>query len=86
VTAIRPGKPRRLIPPTRVIRRANAKRWHLRDGTELRSMCGQRWRSIYTADTAIIRHADQIGCTDCIVESIGRRLRPKGPPTRDITP
>jgi hypothetical protein len=61
-----------LIPPTKVIRRAGAKKWHIRAGTDLSALCGVKWRSIFTAETGTVRTADKITCNDCLVAAISR--------------
>lgn len=71
-------KPSTSIPPKTIIRRQDAKRWHLmRDqsypyyGTE----CGQ---SIRYAVEATAYDATQITCTDCLRAAIGRHAERGG--------
>jgi hypothetical protein len=65
--------PRTAIPPHKIIRRSNAKRWHLLDfnGDDgYRTYCSQniRWPRQSTA-----YDATQITCTDCLRAAIGRK-------------
>lgn len=81
-TAARPGKPRAIIPPTRLIRRAGARKWHIRDGDLMKAMCGVRHRQVALTVT---RNASDIGCESCVIEAIRQRAsRPAQPPK--VTP
>lgn len=69
--------PSTAIAPRRIVRRANARRWHLLD-TDPRTTagpdvtyCGQRIPR-RTAHRSTAFNAATISCTDCLVAAIGR--------------
>jgi hypothetical protein len=67
-----------MIPPTRLVRRINAKRWHLlaeeTDDADT-AVCGLKFRAsrIYTT-----RNADLITCYDCLSTAVSRKLAERG--------
>jgi hypothetical protein len=71
-----------LIPATRLVRRATAKRWHIErlDGEVMQAAaerglalteCGQTFRR---AERTTVRNARRIDCYDCLSDSVSRRL------------
>lgn len=60
------------IPPMRAIRRPGKQKWHLWSDESYPwygTLCGQ---SISMAEEKTAYNAAEIGCTDCLVEAIGR--------------
>lgn len=68
-----------MIPPTRVVRRVNAKRTHITDtkaGRDLNrprevTMCGQSLRP-RSVRVYVVRTAEQVTCNDCLVSAISK--------------
>ena len=63
-----------LIPPTRVVRRISAKRWHLlaeeHDDRDV-TVCGLNIRA---SRTNTVRNAELIDCYDCLSTAVSREL------------
>lgn len=67
-------RPEASIPPTTLIRRRGAKRWHilhLRTATGL-TECGQNIKEPWSK---IALNAEEITCNDCLVDAISAKLR-----------
>lgn len=64
------------IPPTAVVRRPNAKKWHLRDGDIVRgyakTLCGSAFRVALPEQRGTIHSTTSIGCEDCMIGAIRR--------------
>ena len=72
------------IPPTRLVRRRHAKRWHLVDETKTKPLpdythCGQRIR-LGHHKTAY--SANEVDCYDCLSNAISRKLSERGGATQ----
>ena len=69
--------PETSIPPTKLVRRASAQRWHLAGlkredmaGGHVRTRCGQTFR---IGGTKTAYNASQITCNDCLVAAVTER-------------